>query len=167
MKIRVIFLVILLGILPVCSAIAAEQEPASAGRVEVVLANEHRKNVDEIKQDFAEAGLTNVHVQFLKAGRAPMNIGLGPKVTVERAQASIRMAAKYNGGIAILLPERIFPDHYVTIASSGFDDTVEYPIGEEALKELENSLLTTEQFHSLYRRLTPADQLSVKKARVF
>lgn len=165
--IRAIFLLMFLGILPVGSAIAAEQEPASAGRVEVVLANEHRKNVNEIKQDFVEAGLTNVHVQFLKAGRAPMNIGLGPKVTVERAQAAIRMAEKYNGGITLLLPERLFPDHYVTIASSGFDDTVEYPIGEEALKELENPLLTTEQFHALYRRLTPADQLPVKKARVF
>jgi hypothetical protein len=167
MKIRVIFLVMLLGILPVGSAIAAEQEPASAGRVEVVLANEHRKNVDEIKQDFAEAGLANVHVQFLKAGRAPMNIGLGPKVTAERARTAIRMAEKYNGGITILLPERLFPDHYVTIASSSFDDTVEYPIDEEALKELENSLLTTEQFYALIRRLTPADQLPVKKARVF
>jgi hypothetical protein len=167
MIISPIFLVMLLGILPVGSAIAAEQEPASVGRVEVVLANEYRKNVDEIKQDFADAGLTNVHVQFLKAGRAPMNIGLGPKVTVERARAAIRLAEKYNGGITILLPERLFPDHYITIASSGFDDTVEYPIGGEALKELENPLLTTEQFHSLYRRLAPADQLPAKKARVF
>jgi hypothetical protein len=166
-KIRAIFLVMLLGILPVGSTIAAEREPASTGRVEVVLANEHRKNVDEIKQDFAEAGLTNVHVQFMKAGRPPTNIGLGPMVTAERARAAIRMAKHYNGGITILLPERLFPDHYVTIASSSFDDTVEYPIGEEALKELENSLLTTEQFHALYHRLTPADQLPVKKARVF
>ena len=166
-KIRAFFLVMLLGILPVGSAIATEQEPTSAGRVEVVLANEHRKNVNEIKQDFADAGLTNVHVQFMKAGRPPTNIGLGPKVTAERARAAIRMAEKYNGGITILLPERLFPDRYVTIASSSFDDTVEYPIGEEALKELENPLLTTEQFHALYRRLTPADQLPVTKARVF
>ena len=166
-KIRAIFLVMFLGILPVSSAIAAELEPASAGRVEVVLANEHRKNVKEIKQDVAEAGLTNVHVQFLKVGRAPMNIDLGPKVTADRARAAIRMAEKYNGGITILLPERLFPDHYVTIASSSFDDIVEYPIGEEALKELENSSLTTEQCHALYRRLTPSDQLPVKKGRVF
>jgi hypothetical protein len=97
-KIRAIFLVMLLGILPVGSAVAAEQEPASVGRVEVVLANEHRKNVNEIKQDFAEAGLTNVHVQFMKAGRPPTNIGLGPKVTAERARAAIRMAKYYNSG---------------------------------------------------------------------
>ena len=166
-KIRAIFLIMLLGALPVGSAIAAEQEPASPGRVEVVLANEHRKNVNEIKQDFAEAGLTNVHVQFMKAGRPPTNIGLGPKVTAERARAAIRMAKHYNLGITILLPDRLFPDHYVTIASSSFDDTVEYPIGEEALKELENPLLTTEQFHALYRRLTPADQPPATKARVF
>jgi len=166
-KIRAIFLIMLFGALPVGSAIAAEQEPTSAGRVEVVLANEHRKNVGEIKQDFAEAGLTNFHVQFMKAGRPPTNIGLGPKVTAERARAAIRMAKHYNLGITILLPDRLFPDHYVTIASSSFDDTVEYPIGEEALKELENPLLTTEQFHALYRRLTPADQPPATKARVF
>ena len=63
--------------------------------------------------------------------------------------------------------ERLFPDHYVTIAFSSFDDTVEYVIGEEALRELENPSLTTEQFHELIRRLTSADQLPEKKGRVF
>lgn len=166
-KIRAIFLVMLLGILPVGSAMAAEQESASPGRVEVVLANEHRQDREAIKKDFVEAGLPNVHIQFMKAGRPPTNIGLGPKVTAERARAAIRMAKHYNRGITILLPERLFPDHYVTIASSSFDDTVEYPVNEEAMKELENPVLTTEQFHALYRRLTPADQLPVKKGRVF
>lgn len=156
----------LLGMLS-AGALPAAEEAAPAGRVEAVLAHEHRPHLNEIKQDFADAGLSNVHVQFMKAGRPPANIGLGPKVTVERAQAAIRMARKYNGGIAILLPERLFPDHYVTIASSGFDDTVEYPAGEEALKELENSALTTEQFHEVYRRLTPADRPPLKKGRVF
>lgn len=156
----------LLGVL-LAGALPAAEEATPAGRVEVVLANEHRPHLNEIKQDFADAGLTNVHVQFMKAGRAPANIGLGPKVTVERAQAAIRMARKYNGGIAILLPERLFPDHYVTIASSGFDDTVEYSVGEEALKELESPALTTEQFHEVYRRLTPADRPPLKKGRVF
>lgn len=123
--------------------------------------------MNEIKQDFAEAGLTNVHVQFLKAGRPPTNIGVGPQVTAERARAAIRLAKCYNRGITILLPERLFPDHYVTIASSSFDDTMEYTIGEEALRELENPSLTTEQFHELYRRLTLTDQMPAKKGRVF
>lgn len=166
LKIRAIIPVMLLGILSVGSVLAAEQEPPSAGRVEVVLADEHRKHVHEIKQDFAEAGLTNVHVQFMKGGRPPTNIGVGPQVTAERARAAIRMAKRYNRGVTILLPERLFPDHYVTIASSSFDDTVEYPVNEEAMNELENPLLTTEQFHALYRRLTPANQLPVKKGRV-
>lgn len=156
----------LLGVLS-AGALPAAEEATPAGRVEVVLANEHRPHLNEIQQDFAAAGLTNVHVQFMKAGRPPANIGLGPKVAVERAQAAIRMARVYNGGIAILLPERLFPDHYVTIASSSFDDTVEYSVGEEALKELENSALTTEQFHEVYRRLTPADRPPLKKGRVF
>lgn len=159
--------VILAGLLGSEVVSAAEGAGGPVGRVEAVLANEHRVHLNEIKQDFADAGLSNVHIQFMKAGRAPANIGLGPKVSVERAQAAMRLARKYNGGIAILLPERLFPDHYVAIASSSFDDTVEYPVSEESLKDLENPSLTTEQFHDLYRRLTPADQPPAKKGRVF
>ena len=160
-------LAIMLGWLSVGVPAAQPADAVSSGRVEVVLAQEHRKNVAGIKQDFADAGLTNVHVQFMKVGKPPTNIGLGPKVPAERARAAIRMAEKYNGGITILLPERLFPDHYVTIASSSFDDTLEYPIGGDALKELANPSLTTEQFHELYRRLTPTDQPPAKKGRVF
>jgi hypothetical protein len=135
--------------------------------VEAVLANEHRKGRKQIKKEFAEEGLTNLHVQFMKVDKQPTNIGLGPSVTAERARAAIRMAKKYNGNVTILLSERPFLDHYVAIASSSFDDTVEYPVSAEQLRELENPALTTEQFHALYRRLTPADQPPVKKGRVF
>ncbi len=160
-------LAIVLG-MPTVGTLAAQLDKvASSGRVEVVLANEQRKGLEEIKKEFAEAGLTNLHVQFMKVGKPPTNIGLGPSVTAERARAAIRMAKKYNRDVTILLPERLFPDHYVAIASSSFDDTVEYPISADQLTELENPALTTEQFHALYRRLTPADQPPVKKGRVF
>ena len=160
-------LAIVLG-MPTVGTLAAQLDKvASSGRVEVVLANEQRKGLEEIKKEFAEAGLTNLHVQFMKAGKPPTNIGLGPSVTAERARAAIRMAKKYNRDVTILLPERLFPDHYVAIASSSFDDSVEYPVSTEQLKELEDPALTTEQFHALYRRLTPADQPPAKKGRMF
>lgn len=138
-----------------------------SGRVEVVLAHEYRKNLEEIKREFSEAGLTNVHMQLMKVGKPPTNIGLGPSVTAQRARAAIRMARKYNRDVIIVLPERLFPDHYVAIASSSFDDTVEYPVTPEQLRELENPALTTEQFHALYRQLTPTDRPPVRKGRVF
>ncbi len=160
-------LAIVLGLLPTGVPAAQPDAIVSSGRVEAVLANEHRKHLEEIKKEFTEAGLANLHVQFMKAGKPPTNIGLGSSVTAERARAAIRMAKKYNRDVTILLPERLFPDHYVAIASSSFDDTVEYPVSAEQLRELENPALTTEQFHALYRRLTPADQPPVKKGRVF
>lgn len=160
-------LAIVLGMPPTGFPAEQPEGDASSGRVEIVLANEHRKDLEEIRKEFAEAGLTNLHVQFMKVGKPPTNIGLGPSVTAERARAAIRMAKKYNRDITILLPERLFPDHYVAIASSSFDDSVEYPVGAEQLRELENPTLTTEQFHALYSRLTPADQPPVKKGRVF
>jgi len=160
-------LVIAIAGLCVAPSWAASPDTAAPGRVEAVLAIEHRQDLEAIKREWAEAGLLNLHVQFMKAGHPPTNIGLGPSVTAERARAAIRLAKKYNRDVTILLPERLFPDHYVTIASSSFDDTVEYPVSEEQLKELENPALNTEQFHDLYRRLTPADQPPVKKGRVF
>lgn len=158
---------LVLGVLPAGAPAAQPEGTLSSGRVEVVLANEYRKDLEAIKKEFAEAGLTNLHVQFLKAGKPPTNIGLGPSVTAERGRAAIRLAKKYNRDVTILLPEQLFPGHYVAIASSSFDDTVEYPVGAEQLKELEDPTLTTEQFHALYRRLTPADQPPAKKGRVF
>ena len=160
-------LAIVLGVPPTGVPAAQPDGIVSSGRVEIVLANEHRRHVEEIKKEFTETGLTNLHVQFMKVGKPPTNIGLGPSVTAERARAAIRMAKKYNRDVTILLPERLFPDHYVAIASSGFDDTVEYPVSAEQLTELENPELTTEQFHALYRRLTPADQPQAKKGRMF
>ncbi|MBX3302153.1 MAG: hypothetical protein KF693_08050 [Nitrospira sp.] len=160
-------LVIAAGTLWIGTALSGDQQAASTGRVEVVLAGEHRQDLAMIKQNFADAGLANVHIQFMKAGRPPTNLGLGPQVTAERARAAIRMAKQYNQGVTILLPERLFPGHYIAIASSGFDDTVEYPVSEEAVQELENPSLTTEEFHELYRRLTSADHAPAKKGRVF
>ncbi|MBH0180890.1 MAG: hypothetical protein HP490_04225 [Nitrospira sp.] len=73
---------------------------------------------------------------------------------VAKAREVIRLALKYNLGIGILLPERLFPPRFVTIASSNYDDTVEYPINQEALAKLQAPDLTTEEFHRVYRELT-------------
>lgn len=146
---------------------AAEEDSVRTGRVEVVLAGDYRKDREAIKQEFVEAGLANVHLQFMKQGQPPPNIGLGAQVTAERARAAVRLAKKYNRGVTILLPTHLFPSHYVTIASSSFDDTVEYVIQEEELSQLEDPSLTTEQFHELYKRLTISRPPPSKKGRVF
>jgi hypothetical protein len=133
----------------------ADGRPAvEGGRVEVVLAADYRKDLPAIIEEFAKAGLANVHVQFMRLGRPPTNLGLGREVTAERARAAIRMAVKYNGGVTVLLPASLFPPRFVTIASSNFDDTVECPIGAADLARLKDPALTTEQFHALYRDLT-------------
>ena len=127
---------------------------APPSRVEVVLANQYRNDAAAIKREFSQAGLPNVHLQFLRQGQPPPNLGLGPKVPAERARAAIRLALTYNRAVTILLPAYLFPPTFITIASSNFDDTVEFPINAEALARLQDTSLTTEQFHELYRRLT-------------
>ncbi len=128
----------------------------AVSRVEVVLANEYRNQVAGLKEEFTHAGMPNVHFQFAKRGQPPQNIGLGRDVPADKAREAIRLALKYNLGIGILLPERLFPPRFITIASSNYDDTVEYPIDRDALAKLQNPDLTTEGFHRLYRELTSA-----------
>jgi hypothetical protein len=132
-----------------------EDEPVPAvSRVEVVLADQYRNQVSALKEDFAQAGMTNVHFQFARRGQPPKNIGLGRDLSADKAREAIRLAVKYNGDVRILLPERLFPPRFVTIASSNYDDTVEYHINQQDLANLQNPSLNTEEFHRLYRELT-------------
>ena len=136
-------------------AVAAEVESIPpVSRVEVVLANQYKSQVTSLKEEFIQAGMPNVHFQFARQGQPPQNIGLGRDVPADKAREAIRLALKYNLGVGILLPERLFPPRFVTIASSNYDDTVEYPIDQVALAQLQNENLTTEEFHRLYKGLT-------------
>lgn len=137
----------------VCAFAEADPVPR-VSRVEVVLANQYRTQVSALTEEFARAGMTNVHFQFARMGQPPQNIGLGREVPADKAREVIRLALKYNLGVGILLPERLFPPRFVTIASSNYDDTVEYPIDRENLARLQDPTLTTEEFHRVYRELT-------------
>ena len=156
--VSLIAMCLLIGLLDAGRSIPSFADEASplpaVSRVEVVLANNYRDQVAELKEEFAQAGMANVHFQFAKRGQPPLNIGLGRDVPADKAREAIRLALKYNLGIGILLPERLFPPRFITIASSNYDDTVEYPIDQEALAKLQNPNLTTEGFHRLYRELT-------------
>lgn len=137
------------------AAVSAADAPVPlVSRVEVVLADQYRSQTAALTEEFVRAGLTNVHFQFAKLGRPPQNIGLGREVPAEQAREAIRLAAKYNLGVGILLPQRLFPPRFVTIASSNYDDTVETKIDQAALEKLQNPALSTEEFHRLYRTLT-------------
>ena len=138
----------------ITAVFAAGESVQAVSRVEVVLADQYRNQAAALKEEFAQAGITNVHFQFAKRGQPQQNIGLGRDVPADKAREVIRLALKYNLGIGILLPERLFPPRFVTIASSNYDDTVEYPISQEALAKLQAPDLTTEEFHRVYRELT-------------
>ncbi len=148
----------LFSLMLLLSASADAAVPVLQGRVEVVLANQYRGDLAAIKKDFVDAGLPNVHFQFTRSGQPPPNIGIGREVPADLARAALRLAIKYNQRIGILLPAYLFPPMFITIASSNFDDTVEYRIDDEGLRQLLDPSLDTEGFHRLYRKLTTGRQ---------
>jgi hypothetical protein len=148
-------------VLAICACLmgahAVEAEVVSVppvSRIEVVLASQYKNQVASLTEEFIKAGMPNVHFQFFRQGQPPQNIGLGREVPADKAREAIRLALKYNLVVGILLPERLFPPRFVTIASSNYDDTVEYPIDQATLAQLQNETLTTEEFHRLYHGLT-------------
>lgn len=149
-------LITLLSEVTMLTAFGEVPSGQAVSRVEVVLAKQFRAREAELKQEFAQAGFLNVHFQFARMGQPPQNIGLGREVPADKAREAIRLASKYNLGVGILLPERLFPPRFITIASSNYDDTVEYPISQETLAKLQDPELSTEAFHQLYRELTSA-----------
>jgi hypothetical protein len=151
-----VVLTCLTGEVTASMAFGENLSPAPVSRVEVVLAYEYRTREAEIKKEFVQVGLTNVHFQYARMGHPPQNIGLGREVPADKAREAIRLAMKYNLGVGILLPERLFPPRFITIASSNYDDTVEYHITQDTLTKLQDPALSTEAFHRLYRDLTSA-----------
>ena len=142
------------GMVGVVSVSADDMPLSPVSRIEVVLASQYKSQVAALTEEFVQAGMPNVHFQFARHGQPPQNIGMGRAVPADKAREAIRLALKYNLGVGTLLPERLFPPRFVTIASSNYDDTVEYPIDQVALAQLQNENLTTEEFHRLYKGLT-------------
>ena len=147
-------LTVLTGAVAEQAACGENQSLPAVSRVEVVLAYPYRTREAEVKKEFLQVGLINVHFQYARMGQPPQNIGLGREVPADKAREAIRLALKYNLGVNILLPERLFPPRFITIASSNYDDTVEYPIDQATLQKLQDPALTTEAFHRLYHGLT-------------
>ena len=151
---HVAMIVMCIGVMGAHAVAAEAVAVPPVSRVEVVLASQYKNQIATVTEEFVQAGMPNVHFQFFRQGQPPQNIGLGRDVPADKAREALRLALKYNLGVGILLPERLFPPRFVTIASSNYDDTVEYPIDQATLAQLQNETLTTEEFHRLYKGLT-------------
>ena len=140
------------------SAALPHEETTASILVEIFLAPDRRGDLDTIKRELADASITRVRAQFFRLGNPPQNIAVGKNIPAPVARLAIRQAVTYNRGIKFLLPQfRYFPDHIV-IGSSAFDEASQIPISPEDVERLSDPLLTTPEFHALYRRLTGEDR---------
>ena len=127
--------------------------------VEIFLSQEHKKDIDLIKNEFKRFSITKVRPQFFKLGNPPENIAIGKNIPVSVGQSAIKLALTYNQGIKFIIAEkRVAPD-YLAIGTSMLDETFQFPISPDDLKKLSDTSLTTSQFHELYRHLTGDDRL--------
>lgn len=134
-----------------CAAPENRDKPTT---VEILLAKKWKDRGEEVKQSFTAADASlKVRVKFFPFLDPPMNIGIGRCVSAEKARLAIREAIRRNGGVDRLIIQDIMPHHWVKIGTTDTSELTWIPIGPEALAQLTDPALTTEQFHGLYRGL--------------
>jgi hypothetical protein len=125
--------------------------------VEIFLSQEHKKDVDHIKNEFKKFSITKVRPQFFKLGNPPENIAFGKSIPVEVAQSAIQLALTYNQGIHFIIAEKRVAADYLAIGTSMLDESFQIRITPDDLKKLTDPSLTTSQFHEIYRHLSRDD----------
>jgi hypothetical protein len=126
--------------------------------IEIWLAYQHKKNKRELKKILKSKSIKVLHRTFQfwkpKGGHPPTNIAIGGGLNADDARWVINFALKYNDRIESLIFQRLNAPNYAAIASSQWDDNSETPIRPEDLELLKDPKLTTEEFHTLYVKLT-------------
>lgn len=136
---------------------ASQENREKQTTVEVLLADKWKGKVEEVKQSFAadrasEEGM-KVRVKFFPFLDPPKNIGIGKCVTAENGRRAIREAIRLNGGVDRLVMQDIMPHHWIKIGTTDTSELTWIPVGPEALAQLTDPALSTDQFQELYRRL--------------
>jgi hypothetical protein len=126
--------------------------------IELFLAPDQKKNIENIKTELNSLSIRRINVQFFRLGHPPQNIAIGRNVSASAARVAIQLANHYNGGIKYLLAEYRFPSDYIAIGTSAFDEASQIPVLPEDIERLANPKLSTSEFHALYRSLTKEEK---------
>ena len=127
--------------------------------VEIFMPRDQKNDLEKIRKDFSEISITRIRAQFTYPAGLPLeNIAIGRNVPAHTARHAIEIAQRYNRGVRLLLLQIKFPQNYIAIGTSAFDELSQIPITPEDLRRLSDPALTTPQFHTLYRSLTGEDK---------
>lgn len=142
-------------IFPVQIAYAGEHETLA----EIWLAPEHKNDTDGIKETLKNHQIERVTVQFVKIGIPNAVIAIGRNTSAESGRIAIQLARLYNRKkVEFLIPEVLVPENYFAVGTSAYDESALIPVSPEDVLRLADPSLSDEAFHSLYLKLTHADQ---------
>ena len=132
--------------------------------MEVWLAHKHKKDKKVLRQTLKDRTIKVLRhtFQFWKprGGHPPTNIAIGHGLSAKDARWVIEFALKHNDRIDGLIHEKLNPPFYVAVATSAWDIQSETAITPEQLELLRDPSLSTEEFHSLYVKLTGEDAVA-------
>ncbi len=149
---------------PVAAESSCDTSKTTICTIEIWLGHKQKKQNKEIRAYLKSKSIKVLRhtIQYWKprGGHPPTNIAIGSALSAEDARLAIDFALKYNDDINGLIYQSLNPPNYVAIATSAWDDKSEIKITKEELQALRNPELTTEEFHSLYRKLTDEANLT-------
>ena len=137
---------------------ACDKSKTTICTIEMWLSHKQKKRKKELR-DFLKSRSIKVlrhTVQYWKprGGHPPTNIAIGSAVSAEDARLVIDLATQYNDKVDMLIVQSLNPPNYAAIATSAWDENSQISITEQDLEALKDPKLTTEEFHTLYRKLT-------------
>lgn len=126
--------------------------------IEIWLAHSHKSEDKELRNVLKEKSIKvlrrTIQVWRPRGGHPPTNIAIGSGISARDAQLVIALAEKYNDKVDMLIIQSLNPPNYAAIATSAWDEKSQIPITKEELAALKDPNLSTEEFHTLYRKLT-------------
>jgi hypothetical protein len=136
--------------------VSAEEHKTLA---EIWLAPEHKSDVDGIKEALKNHNIDRVTIQFVKIGVPGAIVAIGKGTPADSGRIAIELARIYNRKkIEFLIPESLVPNNYFAVGTSAYDESALIPVSHEDVLKLADPSLNDEAFHSLYLKLTHADQ---------
>ncbi len=126
-------------------------------KIEGYISKKFKKQKKQIIKEFLEVGYTRAAIRPFPIGETAKVIAIGKCVPAYIARHVIKKALKYTGGIKSLVNQTFLHTHWIGIGTTTFDEPSQQVVTPDQVQQLLNANLSTEEFHSLYRKFSVQD----------
>lgn len=128
-------------------------------KIEAWMAKKKLPQFREMRREYGRMGSTYVSI-FTYPGNNPSRVvAIGRCVPAYIARHALETTLQYYGSVSHLVNQGFLAPHWMGLATSLFSENSQRPVTREQIDRLLDPLLTTDEFHALYQKLTVQEQM--------